>query len=268
MPPARVGERNPQTAPALLKNNQKKRFTNPSKIVRNYASIMETTSTHLHNQDAGRQVDRLIVRPLGAKAAALMAVAAAMPVAANVAHAGGFPSSIAQKEIARRAGLVDQADRALMLGRAAYAKKDYGEAVKQYQTALSMLPPGPALADRRKSYTAHLGDASVALAQKYRRDGRYEEARTMLEGVLLKDPANFAAKKQLEYLDDPIRTNPALTYAHTQNVDRVRRHLYMGEGYYNLGQYAPLAGKGGRHQVRLLPRCLRPHPRRAPQGGG
>ncbi len=227
----------PQTAPALLKNNQKKRFTNPSKIARNYASIMETTPTHLHNQDAGRQVDRLNVRPLSTKAAVLMAVAAAMPVAVNVAHAGGAPSSIAQKEIARRAGLVSEADKALMLGRSAYAKKDYEEAVKQYQTALSLLPPGPALADRRQSYTAHLGDAAVALAQQYRRSGKYDQARTLLEGVLLKDPANFAAKKQLEYLDDPIRTNPALTYAHTQNVDRVRRHLYTGEGYYNLGQY-------------------------------
>lgn len=170
-----------------------------------------------------------------------MAVAAAMPVAVNVAHAGGYvgggTSSIAQKEIARRAALVVEADKALVAGRAAFAKNDFEEAVKQYQTALSLLPPGPSLADRRHSYTGHLGDASVSLAQQYRRNGRYAEARTLLEGVLLQDPANFAAKKQLEYLDDPIRTNPALTYEHTQNVDRVRKHLYMGEGYYNLGKY-------------------------------
>lgn len=179
-------------------------------------------------------------RPVGRKAAVLMALAAAMPVAVTVAHAGGDAggtSSIAQKEIARRAALVAEADKALLLGRAAFAKKDFEESVKQYQIAISLLPPGPALADRRHAYTGHLGDASVALAQQYRRVGKYTEARTLLESVLLRDPANFAAKKQLEYLDDPIRTNPALDYAHTQNVDRVRKHLYMGEGYYNLGKY-------------------------------
>lgn len=201
---------------------------------------METTPTHLHKQNTGCSSDKFVSRPLSTKAAVLMAVAAAMPVAVNVAHAGGHgggTSSIAQKEIARRAALVVDADKALALGRAAYAKNDYEEAVKQYQIALSLLPPGPSLTDRRNSYTGHLGDASVSLAQKYRRNGKYAEARTLLEGVLLKDPTNFAAKKQLEYLDDPIRTNPALNYQHTMNVDRVRKHLYMGEGYYNLGQY-------------------------------
>ncbi|BDS05926.1 hypothetical protein NT6N_09660 [Oceaniferula spumae] len=199
---------------------------------------METTPTHqpthasLHgaNSDRGLFTGRHVSR----KAAVLMAVAAAMPATINVVHA---QSSIASKEIARRAQLVQEADKAVILGRAAYAKQDYEEAVKQYQLAVNMLPPGPALADRRNSYTGHLGDASVALAQKYRRVGKYQEARTMLEGVLVKDPTNFAAKKQLEYLDDPIRTNPALDYQHTQNVDRVRKFLYMGEGYYNLGKY-------------------------------
>lgn len=209
---------------------------------------METTPTNLPTQaslhgassDRGHLASLFASRPVSRKAAVLMAVAAAMPVAVNVAHAGGYGggnSDIASKEIARRAQLVAEADKAILLGRAAYAKKDFEEAVKQYRSAVNMLPPGPALADRRHSYVGHLGDATVALAQKYRRVGKYAEARTMLEGVLAKDPTNFAAKKQLEYLDDPIRTNPALTYEHTQNVDRVRKFLYMGEGYYNLGKY-------------------------------
>jgi general secretion pathway protein D len=35
----------------------------------------------------------------------------------------------------------------------------------------------------------------------------------------------------------PIRTNPALTYEHTQNVDKVRRTLYTAEGNFNLGKF-------------------------------
>ncbi len=211
---------------------------------------METTPTQSTIHGNARNRARNLIHPphisgssVSRKAAVLMAVAASMPVAINIAQAGegggyyGGTSSIAQKEIARRSALVNQADEALALGRAAYAQQDYEEAVKQYKIAVSLLPPGPALDDRRRSYIGHLGDASVALAQKYRRVGKYDEARALLDDVLRKDPANFAAKKQLAYLDDPIRDNPALTYGHAQNVDSVRRHLYMGEGYYNLGQY-------------------------------
>lgn len=209
---------------------------------------METTPTQLPIDGSVRKHARSTGRPVSRKAAVLMAVAASMPVASNVASAkdggytggytgGGSTSSIAQKEIARRTALVSQADEALVLGRAAYAEQDYEEAVKQYKIALGLLPPGPALNDRRHSYTGHLGDASIELAKQYRRVGKYDEARLMLEDLLRKDPTNLNAKKQLAYLDDPIRDNPALTYEHTKNVDKVRRHLYMGEGHYNLGKY-------------------------------
>ena len=202
---------------------------------------MQNTPTHTDKQDNGKFADIHVGHSLGKKLVVLAVFTTTIALNFNQVYAdakgGGGTSSMAHREIARRAGLVAEADKALMLGRAAYAKKDYEEALKQYNLAISMLPPGPALDDRRRSYTGHLGDASVALAQQYRRTGKYDEARTILEGLLLRDPANFAAKKQLEYLDDPIRTNPALTYAHTQNVDRVRRNLYMGEGYYNLGEY-------------------------------
>ena len=78
-------------------------------------------------------------------------------------------------------------------------------------------------ADRRQSFIAHKSDASVALAMQHRKVGKYTEARTVLEDVLAVDPGNGAAKRELGYLDDPIRTNPALTYEHTQNIDKVRR---------------------------------------------
>jgi general secretion pathway protein D len=58
-----------------------------------------------------------------------------------------------------------------------------------------------------------------------------------LEDLLKDDPNNGEASRELGYLDDPIRTNPALTYEHTQNVDKVRRTLYTAEGNYNLGKF-------------------------------
>ncbi|MDC1406362.1 type II and III secretion system protein [Akkermansiaceae bacterium] len=202
---------------------------------------MQSKLTHPYIQDLRNNYLALIAGIHGKRSMVHLCVVLGMSLTAHSLRAespGDNSSSIAQREIARRANLVVEADKALGLGRAAYAGNKYEEAVKQYRSALSMLPPGPALADRRETYTAHLGDASAALAQEYRRIGRYDEARSMLEGVIAQDPTNLAAKKQLGYLADPIRTNPALTSDHSQNVDQVRRHLYTGEGYYNLGKYS------------------------------
>ncbi len=174
-------------------------------------------------------------------ALALMAVASALPATISVATAGegGSYSGLAQREMIRRQEAVADADRLFLEGREAYAKGDYQVAVDKFRQALDRLPDAPMLQDRRTSYTEHLTDASVALAQQHRKVGKYAEARALLDGVLAPgvDPTNAAAKQELAYLDDPIRTNPALTYEHTQNVDKVRRGLYMAEGNFNLGKY-------------------------------
>ena len=170
----------------------------------------------------------------------LMAVASSMPATVTVANAGeGSPglSSLAQREIIRRQDAVAQGDALLNEGREAYAKGDYQQAVDKYRQALDRLPAAPMVSDRRQSYIAHLSDASVALAMQHRKVGKYPEARTLLEGVLAVDAENAAAKQELGYLEDPIRTNPALTFEHTQNIDKVRRGLYTAEGNFNLGKY-------------------------------
>ncbi len=173
-------------------------------------------------------------------AATLMAVASALPAVITLANAGeggyGY-SSLAQREMLRRQNDVVEGDRLLAEGREAYAKGDYQQAVDKYSQALQKVPDAPMFADRRQTYAAHLSDASVALSQQHRKLGKYAEARTLLENVISVDPNNAGAKRELGYLDDPIRTNPALTYEHTQNIDKVRRGLYTAEGNFNLGKY-------------------------------
>ena len=171
---------------------------------------------------------------------ALMAVASSMPVIVTVATAGEGGSNLsglAQREMIRRQDAVAGGDALLNEGRAAYAKEDFQQAVDKYRQALDRLPDAPMVSDRRQSYVSHLSDASVALAMHHRKVGKYGEARTLLEGVIAIDPENIDAKREIGYLDDPIRTNPALTYEHTQNVDKVRRGLYTAEGNFNLGKY-------------------------------
>lgn len=168
-----------------------------------------------------------------------MAAAAAMPAVVSVANGQSGLSGLAQREMIRRQVAVEEGDKLLAEGRTAFAKQDYQQAVDKYKQALDRIPDAPMLADRRQSYTEHLTDASVALAQQFRKVGKYDEARALLEGVLKPgvDPDNLDAKRELDWLDDPIRTNPGLTYEHTQNVDKVRKGLYTGEGNYNLGKF-------------------------------
>ena len=173
-------------------------------------------------------------------AAALMAAAVLMPV--MTAHAGegsSGMSGLAQREAIRRQEAVAQADQLLNEGRTAYAAREYDKAVSKYKAALAVLPPAPVLDDRRAVLKQHLVDGSVALSAEYRKVGKYTEARALLDNVLSPevDPGNTLAARELAYLDDPIRTNSALTFEHSENVDKVRSTLYMGEGHYNLGKF-------------------------------
>jgi general secretion pathway protein D len=146
-------------------------------------------------------------------------------------------SDIAKLEVLRRAEKTRLAEELLTEGRKAFAKGEYESATQSYTKALSELPGGFATAGRRAVIEQHLADGTVALSQKFRRVGRYDEAREKLEGVLSVDPNNQRARQELEYLDNPIRTNPGLSYEHTRNVDQLRRNLYTAEGFKNLGLY-------------------------------
>ncbi|QTN32488.1 von Willebrand factor type A domain-containing protein [Akkermansiaceae bacterium] len=147
-------------------------------------------------------------------------------------------SSLAQREVIRRQESVAEADRQLLEGREAYSKGDFGKASEQFDDALAKLPDSPAMQDRRESYADHLGKAAVAEAQQKRKVGKYDEARDILEKTAAAGGGNQEEiKAELGYLDDPIRTNPALTYEHTKKVDEVRRKLYMAQANYDLGKY-------------------------------
>jgi len=158
-------------------------------------------------------------------------------VVSPVAVAEGNGDGLAQQEVIRRQQNVVTSDELRNEGREAYAEGDYETAVAKYRAALDILPYGTATADRREVLNDHLQDGSVALSQAYRKTGKYDEARELLTAVDKADPGNRAAKEGLEYLDDPIRTNQALSHDHTENVEKVQGHLYTGEGFYDLGRY-------------------------------
>jgi general secretion pathway protein D len=104
--------------------------------------------------------------------AAILAVAAVMPVTLTVAKAGegytgGGLSSLAQKEMIRRQQAVAKSDALLAEGRDAYAKQDYKQAVDKYKEALNVLPQAPMTEDRREFLVKSLADGSAALGEEY-----------------------------------------------------------------------------------------------------
>lgn len=162
---------------------------------------------------------------------------AALVIAPLSVETGYGQEDLLRQETIRRQQDVAKADELLNEGREAYGNKDFETAVQKYREALNTLPYGTATSDRREFITKSLEEGSVALTQQYRQEGKYQEARDLLEEIDKNDPGNRAAKKGLEYLDDPTRTEVGLTYEHTENVEKVRRSLYKGESFYNLGLY-------------------------------
>lgn len=159
------------------------------------------------------------------------------PVSESGNNSLSIRGDLEEREVARRQAQTTTADGVGNEGKDAFAKGDFETATRKYREALSTLPPGTATEQRRKDLEKALEDSSLALTREYRQTGRYEEARKLLEEVERNDPGNPALAKNLDYLDDPIRSNPSLTYEHSKKVDQVRRGLYTGEGYYDLGLY-------------------------------
>lgn len=176
------------------------------------------------------------ILPSRGRAALLATACLVVPLTAGETIGAG---SLAEREAARRSAAVDEAQMLLQKGDEAYQSGRYAEAVDAFAGARDLLPDAPATAELRKAATERYAQASVEKARGLSRKGDVAGAKiavdkVLAEGVAPNDPSalNFRAQ-----LDDPIRTNPALTAEHTKNIDEVRRLLYTAEGAFQLGKY-------------------------------
>lgn len=174
--------------------------------------------------------------PIRGRAALLATACLVVPLVAGEPFGG---QSLAEREQSRRSASVEESQELLRKGDEAYKAGRYAEAVEAYAGAREMIPDAPLTADLRTAATERYAQASVEQARLLSRKGDVAGAKAavdkvLAEGVAPTDPGalNFRAQ-----LDDPIRTNPALTTEHAVDVDEVRRKLYTAEGAFQLGKF-------------------------------
>jgi len=132
-----------------------------------------------------------------------------------------------------------EAQELLINGDNAYETGRYGDAVQAYSGATEMIPASGSTAELHAAAAERYAQASVEYARTLSRKGDIAGAKTAVDRVLAPNvaPTHAGAIAFRAELDDPIRTNPALTATHGQNVDAVRKLLYTAEGAYNLGNF-------------------------------
>jgi general secretion pathway protein D len=147
--------------------------------------------------------------------------------------------ALAGSEVSRRSAAIEEARELLRKGDESYTAGRFDEAAVAYSGARGLIPDAPVSAELRAAATERFALASVEHARVLSRKGNIAAAHAAIDKVLLPtvDPQNSAALAFRDELNDPIRTNPALTAEHAKNIDAVRMALYTAEGAFNLGKY-------------------------------
>ena len=168
--------------------------------------------------------------------AAWLAACLIVPAMAGETRGG---TDLAANEVSRRSAAVDEAQELLGKGDEAYTAGRYSEAAEAYAGARELIPNAPVSAELRSAATERYAQASVEHARVLSRNGDVAAAKAAVDKVLIESiaPNNPGALAFRAQLDDPIRTNPALTKEHAENIDSVRRLLYTAEGAFNLGKF-------------------------------
>jgi general secretion pathway protein D len=150
-----------------------------------------------------------------------------------------YGQNTAQKETNARIERTVEAQQLLMQGDVAYSAGKHAEAAEQFLKARNLLPAAPNTMELRDAATERYATATVQAAAHLSRKGDVAGAKQLIEQVLKEDvaPRHPGALAMRDQLNDPIRTNPAITKEHAKDIDEVRRTLYEADGFVELGKF-------------------------------
>lgn len=146
-------------------------------------------------------------------------------------------SEIAQKELARRQALIEEAKANIAEGDLLLAQMNFEEAISNYRASYDILPEAPMTELVRHEALAKWSDASVVYAHKLAEGGDYTKSKEFLSKVIEDNPSHEKAKTLLRRVNDPGWFNPAITPEHVDNVAKVKELLHLASGQFDTGQY-------------------------------
>lgn len=149
------------------------------------------------------------------------------------------PVVTAQRALDQRRIDLEEAKELLEQGDIAYEAGRYGDALTAFSGARELIPDAPITKDFRNGTTERLILAAAEHARHLSRKGDVAGAKAVVDKALSpevapNDPRLLTLRNQL---DDPTRTNPALTKQHAADIDTVRQNLYAADGAFNLGKF-------------------------------
>ncbi|MDB6005901.1 MAG: hypothetical protein JWR15_2888, partial [Prosthecobacter sp.] len=156
----------------------------------------------------------------------------------SMAHIDFLPggptvSSMANREIARRYATVEDARTAMDRGDKLFREGDYDAALGAYKTAIDCLPNAPETEDWLNLAKLKYADCSVVVAREHAKQGKYDEARQLLNQAHQYVPGHKGAATALSHLNDPDRYPPALTAEAT----KVQAGLLLANSSVDIGNY-------------------------------
>jgi len=152
-------------------------------------------------------------------------------------------SNMANREIARRYARIEDARTAMDRGDKSYSEGDYDSALGSYKAAIEALPNAPLTRDWLDLAQLKHADTSVMVARERAKEGKYDEARLLLDSALVAVPGHQGARLFMSHLNDPDRWPPALTAQHIENVGKVQKGLILANSSIELGNYDTAIGQ-------------------------
>ncbi len=168
----------------------------------------------------------------------LVALFAELPSAPLLAGEGSL-SSVAEREIARRQGLLTGASEALAKGIQLTKEGKAEQASSILLESYRAIPDAPMARELREATKEAFATAGCAYARQLLAEARYQEAHQILDTILAADmyPGHKEAGLIKKRAGDPDRYPPALSPDHLAMVKKVKDLLTYADSATSLGDY-------------------------------